>query len=1332
MTSIGMNLTGVSYWSTEFPFLDRMKMAGSWSVLGNGAPLQLNAYGYPTRVPDGAAGLYVMAPIDPSGAGTSKTYVLTYQGSATFGFPYGTILHSEPGRIVFRTDNPLQYQAINISNLDPNAPLHDMHLVRNDQEALFQTGEIFNPVFLDKIEPFGTLRFMDWQMTNSSSIREWSDAPKMNDVTWSVHDGGVPIEIMVQVANRTGNDMWFNIPAEASDDYVRQAVQYIRDNLRSDLKLNLEYSNEVWNWGFGQSQYALRKGSVIFGRDVNGDGIVDPDDPAEANAGGNPLFYGYRSAQIAHIAQEVFGGQSDDRLVNVLATLTAYRGYEQRIFEGVAAANLGSVGDLFESWAITTYFGGHLTGETAADRDTVLRWARSGAAGMDAAFEALMHGTGLETQDSVDYLRSMVNYQGQVAQEHGLDLVAYEGGFGFFAKNYAVQDQPAVMDLVARMKDDPRMGDAYLRMIGDFAAAGGTQMNAYSNAAQDGVAATFGTLDTIYDDSPAYRALVSVQSGTSDVETALTSYVLGSRISNLSYLGSEAFTGVGNALDNVVRGGAGNDILRGRAGNDTLYGGAGNDILDGGAGQDRMIGGQGNDVYMVTEDDDEVVELPGEGIDEVRTTLAAYKLGETLENLTFNGQGSFEGRGNRAANVIQGGAGNDRLLGYAGDDHLIGGAGNDILNGGDGNDRMEGGTGDDDYTVKDAGDEVIELPNEGYDTIRVHLNSYTLPANVEEVIFRGVGDFAGTGNNLANRMRGGSGNDSLYGLAGNDVLIGLGGNDLLDGGAGDDRMEGGAGDDVYIVDSAGDVVVELAGEGTDEVRTTLAGYTLGANLENLTYTGASFFTGIGNAAANRLVAGNAGSSLFGGAGSDVLIGGTGADRLDGGEGADRMVGGRGNDVYVVDSEDDVVVEEANGGRDQIRTTLTRYTLAAELEDLAYLGTDAFVGTGNAAANTIEGNAGNDRLYGLAGDDVLIGGQGDDVLDGGTGGDRMVGGQGNDLYFVDNVLDRVEELPGQGRDEVRTTLNVYTLTPDVEVLIFTGTGDFYGAGNAADNVMRGGSGVNTLIGGAGNDQLYGGDGNDHLDGGTGADIMNGGLGNDRYSVDDAGDVIIDAGGIDTVESSISYVLQAGLEHLGLTGSAAINGTGNDVGNNLTGNSGDNILLGLGGDDTLSGGDGNDRLEGGDGRDTLFGGNGRDLLLGGNGDDTLFGNDGDDILEGGAGTDVLIGGAGADIYRFHAGDLSRTSSNSDSIFGFSRTEGDRLDFSFMDANPATASHEAFRFIGDAAFGGSAGELRVVANGSGWLVQGDLDGDRVADFMLNVSTDQVLVPTAADFVF
>lgn len=249
--------------------------------------------------------------------------------------------------------------------------------------------------------------------------------------------------------------------------------------------------------------------------------------------------------------------------------------------------------------------------------------------------------------------------------------------------------------------------------------------------------------------------------------------------------------------------------------------------------------------------------------------------------------------------------------------------------------------------------------------------------------------------------------DKIYGFGGDDTLFGFGGNDLLDGGIGADIMAGGLGNDIYYVDDAGDAVTEASGEGTDEVRTTLAAYALGANVENLRFTGTGSFTGTGNAEHNYMYAGASDDTLSGGdgydylgglAGNDTLYGGTGGDTLAGGTGADYMEGNDGDDVYLVDDSGDVVVEQAGEGIDHVYTTLSVYTLGADVENLSWNAFGgSFTGTGNALDNAIYGGSGNDILSGGDGNDTIRASGGDDVLDGGDGDDLLVGASGVDAH-----------------------------------------------------------------------------------------------------------------------------------------------------------------------------------------------------------------------------------------------------------------------------------------------------------------------------------------------
>jgi Ca2+-binding RTX toxin-like protein len=263
--------------------------------------------------------------------------------------------------------------------------------------------------------------------------------------------------------------------------------------------------------------------------------------------------------------------------------------------------------------------------------------------------------------------------------------------------------------------------------------------------------------------------------------------------------------------------------------------------------------------------------------------------------------------------------------------------------------------------------------------------------------------------------------------------------------------------------------------------------------------------------------------------------------LSGGSGIDTMTGGLGNDSYSVSDTTDVIVENLNEGTDTVSSRAATYTLAANVENLILTGTAAINGSGNALNNQMTGNSA------------------DNVLSGGSGIDTMTGGLGNDSYSVSDTTDVVIENLNEGTDTVSSRAATYTLAANVENLILTGTAAINGSGNALNNQMTGNSADNVLSGG------------------SGIDTMTGGLGNDSYSVSDATDVVVENlnEGTDTVSSrAATYTLAANVENLILTGTAAINGGGNALNNQLTGNSADNVLRGGIGEDILIGGLGKD--------------------------------------------------------------------------------------------------------------------------------------------------------------
>ena len=421
-------------------------------------------------------------------------------------------------------------------------------------------------------------------------------------------------------------------------------------------------------------------------------------------------------------------------------------------------------------------------------------------------------------------------------------------------------------------------------------------------------------------------------------------------------------------------------------------------------------------------------------------------------------------------------------------------------------------------------------------------------------------------------------------------------------------MIGGLGNDQYYVDNVNDVITENPNEGRDKVFTTVS-YTLSDNIEELVIQTNNGIQVIGNAIDNRITGNSGGDTLIGGAGkdrlygkdgNDSLVGNDGNDLLNGEQGVDTMVGGLGNDRYIIDNINDIIIENPDEGKDTVQTSVS-YTLTDNVENLSLTGENNINATGNSVGNSLKGNKGNN---------TLIGEGGNDVLNGGEGIDTMIGGLGNDRYTIDNINDVIIENPNEGKDTIQTSIS-YTLPANFENLSLTGENNINATGNSVGNSLKGNKGNNTLIGEGGNDALNGGEG---------IDTMIGGVGNDRYTIDNINDVIIELAneGKDTVLTSITYTLPANFENLSLTGNNNISGFGNSVANRLQGNNANNTLTGEGGNDNLIGKNGDDILNGGIGRDIFTGGLDNDeLYLGlndgsddlikysaGEGEDTIF--------------------------------------------------------------------------------------------------------------------------------
>ncbi|MDF8334980.1 family 16 glycosylhydrolase [Novosphingobium cyanobacteriorum] len=658
------------------------------------------------------------------------------------------------------------------------------------------------------------------------------------------------------------------------------------------------------------------------------------------------------------------------------------------------------------------------------------------------------------------------------------------------------------------------------------------------------------------------------------------------------------FNTVGTSGDDMLYGTILNDTLDGAAGYDELYGGVGNDTLIG-SGTDRLDGGFGDDTYIVTSGDETISEGGDKGIDVVKTANASYTLGLNLENLVYTGSGAFNGAGNSEDNLITGGNfGNT----------LSGGAGNDVLKAGLGEDTLNGGEGDD-----------VEYGYAGDDTLRGHEGNDSLFGGDGADLLKGD-----IGNDV---LDGGAGDDLLMGEEDQDTLVGGAGNDKLDGGTGADIMKGGTGDDSYVVENAGDVVIENGGEGRDVVRVLIDRYALSGNVENLSYGGSGNFTGTGNALANAISGGSGNDTLDGGAGADVLSGGGGddvflfqagqahGDKVTGFTGAgvaggDRLVFiGYGNSATLtqVDNSDyyTITADAAHGG----------FSETIQISNVKNLGSGDYQFNSSAAGNLaptrilasqldIEETAARGTVVGTL---TAVDPDANDsstfkLLDSAGGRFAL---DGSDIVLVgpvDYELQASHQIKVQATDSAGNVL----------VASFTVT---------IDNVTVG----DTKSGTAGADYFT-------YEPDLTYDRVDGLAGDDTFTLA-ATTVELGADGSDAVFSlpasstgssllalpDVAFGL-ANVEHAVITANRLT----------VSGSLADTALAM--GELTVSGTSGSDRIDAFQAgvRTVIDGGSGNDTLKGGTLDDFLYGGSGSDKLYGGGGADIMAGGAGSDIY------------------------------------------------------------------------------------------------------
>ncbi|MDM8543410.1 hypothetical protein QUF90_20240 [Desulfococcaceae bacterium HSG9] len=475
--SIGINLTSVSFWSTELVFVDIFKQSQPWKsqekgkAYEQGPPLALSDKHWVKRLLPGQMADSIMLRV--GGHYPSGRYVCLYDGRGELDFSLDArVIERSQGRLVIDVTPTKAGIALKIIKTDPRNPVRNIRVILPGFEKNY-AKQPFHPDFLKRWKKFKVIRFMDWMRTNNSVIKTWHDRPTIDMQTQGA-DRGVALEYMLQLANTLYADPWFCIPHEADYDYVRNFAKMVKAKLNPELRVYVEYTNEAWNGQFEQAAYCARIGQ---GLDLDKEAFK-----------AWLFFYAKRATEIFQTWEDVFGGT--DRLVRVLGAQFANPWTSEKILMYEKAYKHA------DALAVAPYFGYKL-----GSPEMVEKVNRMTEAQILIACE----------QDIEKNFELIVRHKKETDQ-FGLRLIAYEGG-QHLAGFRGVENNLTVTDLFHAVNRHSEMKELYLKHLAGWQKAGGDLYVAFASMSAYNKWGSWGLLENIdqsIDTAPKYQAITEV------------------------------------------------------------------------------------------------------------------------------------------------------------------------------------------------------------------------------------------------------------------------------------------------------------------------------------------------------------------------------------------------------------------------------------------------------------------------------------------------------------------------------------------------------------------------------------------------------------------------------------------------------------------------------------------------------------------------------------------------------------------------------------------------------------------------------------------------------
>lgn len=465
----GMNLSGVIDWTREWPLVDVFKPSRRWITKGPGE-FAFDAQGNPLLQPGQAVETLMVREIN--GHYPGGRYVATWEGTGTVAmtrWDVRKVVSTAPHRLeleVVPGDGGIQ---VEITASDPKDPIRNIHCWMPGFE---KARSPFHPLFVERLQPFSVIRFMDWQQTNNSPVRTWGERAKLTDARYST-EAGMPPVLLIELANTLKADPWFCMPHLADDDFVQRFAMLVKEKLAPDRRIYLEYSNEVWNSQFKQANHARERGLAM--------GLSSNDYQAQLR------FYSQRAVEMFRIWEQVFGGRK--QLVRVLAAQAANPWTSEQVLGWKDAWKQA------DALAVAPYFG-----NAFGDPKTQERVAKLPVTTLLSELKKEIDSSNKE----------MIARQSAVARKANLQLIAYEGG-QHLAGYAGTENNEALTNLFIAANRHPGMHDLYRAHLRNWFQSGGGLFVVFSNVSKPSKWGSWGALeyqDQPVEQAPKYRAIL--------------------------------------------------------------------------------------------------------------------------------------------------------------------------------------------------------------------------------------------------------------------------------------------------------------------------------------------------------------------------------------------------------------------------------------------------------------------------------------------------------------------------------------------------------------------------------------------------------------------------------------------------------------------------------------------------------------------------------------------------------------------------------------------------------------------------------------------------------